>query len=39
MKQDEVQERYREQRQKAGHPLYQPGAKFAPRRAKVDGTK
>ena len=39
MKEDEVQERYREQYQKAGHPLYQPGVKFATRHAKVHGTK
>ena len=39
MKEDEDRERDREENQKAGHPLYQPGAKYAPRRAKDDGIK
>ena len=39
MKEDEDRERYREENQKAGHPLYQPGAKYAPRRANLHGRK
>ena len=34
MREDEERELFREQMLKSGHPLFQRGAKFAPRRAK-----
>ena len=36
LQEDKERELHREEQMKSGHPLYQPGARFAPRRAKEE---